>query len=99
MRLHLLGTGTPTLDPLRPASSAFLVDVAGVTLLFDAGRGATMQLLKLGRSPVEIDHLFITHHHYDHICDLGELLLAAWHNGRTALSSALPSLITVTASA
>jgi ribonuclease Z len=24
----------------------------------------------------------ITHHHYDHICDLGEFLLSAWHNGR-----------------
>ncbi|MCB0005423.1 MAG: MBL fold metallo-hydrolase [Anaerolineales bacterium] len=84
MQLHLLGTGTPILDPERPASSAFLVDVAGATLLFDAGRGVTMQLLKLGRSPVAIDYLFITHHHYDHICDLGELLMAAWHNGRTA---------------
>ena len=29
-----------------------------------------------------IDYLFITHHHYDHICDLGEVLMSAWHNGR-----------------
>jgi ribonuclease Z len=41
-----------------------------------------MQLLKQDTDPASIDDIFITHHHYDHICDLGELLLTAWHNGR-----------------
>ena len=83
MKLHLLGTGTPTLDPLRPATSSFLVEAGKDKLLFDAGRGTTMRLLELGTSPVDLDAIFITHLHYDHICDLGELLMAAWHNGRT----------------
>jgi ribonuclease Z len=60
-----------------------LVELEEDTLLFDTGRGTTMQLLKQGVSPVDIDAIFITHHHYDHICDLGELLMAAWHNGRS----------------
>ena len=41
-----------------------------------------MQMLKQAIDPTSIDTIFITHHHYDHICDLGELLLSAWHNGR-----------------
>lgn len=83
MKLHLLGTGTPVLDATRPASTALLVELAAANLLFDAGRGVTMQLLKQGKNPVELDAIFITHHHYDHICDLGELLMAIWHNGRS----------------
>lgn len=83
MKLHLLGTGTPILDAARPASTALLVELDSANLLFDAGRGVTMQLLKQGKSPLELDAIFITHHHYDHICDLGEVLLAIWHNGRS----------------
>lgn len=83
MQLHLLGTGTPILDERRPASSAFLVEIGTTKLLFDTGRGTTMQLLRQGISPTALDAIFITHHHYDHICDLGEVLMAAWHNGRT----------------
>lgn len=83
MKLHLLGTGTPILDEYRPATSAFLVEVGAEILLFDAGRGTTMHLLKQGFTPVDLAAIFLTHHHYDHICDLGEILMAAWHNGRT----------------
>lgn len=42
-----------------------------------------MRLLEHNLSPVDLDAIFITHHHYDHICDLGEVMLTAWHNGRT----------------
>ncbi len=82
MKLILLGTGTPILDPSRPATSAFLVRAGKQNLLFDTGRGVSMQLLKLGLSPVLIDYIFISHHHYDHIADLGEVIMTAWHNGR-----------------
>ncbi len=41
-----------------------------------------MRLLEHGLSPTDLDAIFITHHHYDHICDLGEVMLTAWHNGR-----------------
>jgi ribonuclease Z len=83
LKIHILGTGTSILDATRPASTAFLVELESANLLFDAGRGVTMQLLKQGKSPVDLDAIFITHHHYDHICDLGDLLLGIWHNGRS----------------
>lgn len=81
MRLILLGTGTPVLDPTRQ-QAALVLQINGANLLFDAGRGVTSQLLQAGITPQTVDAVFITHHHYDHISNLGEFLLTAWHNGR-----------------
>jgi len=83
MQVILLGTGTPILDPARQ-HSALLVEIQGEKLLFDAGRGVTSQMAKMGIQPQQINAIFITHHHYDHIGNLGEFLLTAWHNGRQA---------------
>ncbi|MEM6431216.1 MAG: MBL fold metallo-hydrolase [Deinococcota bacterium] len=79
-----MGTGTPILDAQRPATTSLLIDHAGVNLLVDVGRGTTMRLLEHGLTPTDLDAIFVTHHHYDHICDLGEVMLTGWHNGRTA---------------
>jgi len=76
MRLILLGTGTPVLDPTRQ-QAALLIQLNGANLLFDTGRGVTSQLLQVGVAPQEIDAVFLTHHHYDHISNLGEFLLTA----------------------
>lgn len=81
MQIILLGTGTPVLDPARQ-QSALLVDINDEKLLFDAGRGVSSQMARVGVQPQHVDAVFITHHHYDHISDLGEFLLTAWHNGR-----------------
>ncbi len=82
MRITLLGTGGPRPDPARQGP-ATLVEVAGLRLLFDAGRGVATQLAKADVSLHEIDAVFLTHHHFDHIGGLGDLLMAAWNNGRT----------------
>jgi ribonuclease BN (tRNA processing enzyme) len=82
MKLVLLGSGTPILDEKRQATTAILIDIGTEKILFDAGRGVTAQLLKQEIHPSTIGTIFITHHHYDHICDLGELLMSSWHNGR-----------------
>lgn len=81
MRITLLGTGTPILDPNRQAS-ALLIEVEDDKLLFDAGRGVTTQLMKAGICAQDVNPIFITHHHSDHIGNLGEFLLTSWHNGR-----------------
>ena len=83
MRIILLGTGTPTLEPNRMGSS-LLIEIGKEKLLFDAGRCATTQLLKAGIRPQDVNPIFITHHHFDHIGNLGELLLTIWHNERTS---------------
>jgi ribonuclease Z len=83
MRITLLGTGTPVNDPQRQLSG-LLIEAGEDRLLFDTGRGVTGQLLKAGLLPQQVQPVFITHHHYDHIGNLGDFLLTAWHNGRTA---------------
>lgn len=82
MKLFLLGSGTPILDKQRAATTAILIDIGTEKILFDAGRGVTAQMLKHDIHPSTIGTIFITHHHYDHICDLGEFLMSSWHNGR-----------------
>jgi ribonuclease Z len=83
MRIVLLGTGTPILetDHQGPAT---LVQTGDANLLFDAGRRVSVQLHRTGLSPADLDALFITHHHADHITDLGDVLLRVWQGGREA---------------
>jgi ribonuclease BN (tRNA processing enzyme) len=80
MRIHLLGTGTPT-PSLRRMCSGYLVRVAGATIVFDHGFGAHHRLLELGVAPTEVTHAFISHHHYDHMGDLARLVLTRWDQG------------------
>ena len=82
MEITFLGTGTPTPDPGRQGS-ALLVEIAHESLLFDVGRGASLQLVRAGKAAGTLDALFITHHHFDHIGDLGALIVDAWNSGRT----------------
>ena len=81
MRLTLLGTGTPAPSATR-SSAANLIDIGGRRLLVDAGRGVTTQLVRAGSHPCDIDYVFITHHHFDHMSGLDDLLLTAWTYGR-----------------
>ena len=81
MRVVLLGTGGPRPDPKRMATTT-LVRVGQDNLLFDAGRGVTLQLTKAGVPLDAVDPVFITHHHFDHIGDLYDLMLNSWLSGR-----------------
>lgn len=83
MKLTLLGTGTPILEVDRQGP-AVLLQIGEENLLFDTGRGVNTQLLHVELTPANIDAIFITHHHWDHIGDLGDVLIAAWHGNRTA---------------
>lgn len=73
----LLGTGTP-----RPSidrfGSATLVHAGGKYFLFDVGRGATIRLQQAGLSPNQIEQVFLTHLHSDHISGLDDLWITGW---------------------
>ncbi len=81
MRVTMLGTGTPVPNAER-LGSAILVEVAGKRLLFDCGRGAVIRLTQAGVSPSEIDGLFLTHLHSDHVVGIPDLWLSGWFLGR-----------------
>jgi ribonuclease Z len=81
MRVTLLGTGTPFPSAER-FGPAILVEVAGKKLLFDCGRGAVIRLTQGGVSPKDIDGLFLTHLHSDHVVGIPDLWLTGWFLGR-----------------
>jgi ribonuclease Z len=81
MQVTLLGTGTPFPNVER-FGSAILVEVAGKRLLFDCGRGAVIRLTQAGVNPKDIDGLFVTHLHSDHVVGIPDLWLSGWFLGR-----------------
>ena len=80
-KIVLLGTGGPRPDPNRNATTT-LIRLGDENILFDAGRGVVLQLVKAGVPLDRVGPVFITHHHYDHIGDLYDVMLATWMHGR-----------------
>ena len=80
MQLWLLGTGTPT-PSLRRMCSGYVARIGDEYLVFDHGFGAHHRLLELGIPATKVSHLFISHHHYDHMGDYPRLLLTRWDQG------------------
>jgi ribonuclease Z len=78
--LTLIGTGTPA--PLvHRAGSSYLVELDGRKMLFDCGPGSVRRLLEKGEGLTDIDHLFLTHLHYDHCVDYAYFALTRWDQG------------------
>jgi ribonuclease Z len=86
LEITLTGTmgGPPIVNGL--AGSGTLVkygddsnDCSDVLLQFDSGRGTIGRLSELGISPRQLDAVFITHMHSDHIEDLAGILQYRWH--------------------
>ena len=77
IKVTLLGTGGPEFFPDR-LGIATLVQANGQYLLFDVGRGAAQNPYLSRINPKEIDKIFITHLHNDHIEGLPELWMTPW---------------------
>jgi ribonuclease BN (tRNA processing enzyme) len=83
-KLILLGTaGGPAVYTERSEPANLLI-VDGRAYLIDVGYGAVLKLVAAGVSPIDVDAVFITHHHLDHNGDLGSLLNYQWAGGRMA---------------
>lgn len=76
----VLGSGTPSLNPER-FGSAYLVQAGGLDLLIDAGRGVTVRLGQAGLTAGDVDAVFITHFHSDHVNGLADLFLTGYIEG------------------
>ena len=75
--LLVLGSGGPVPNPDR-FGTAHVVQSGGRNFLFDCGPATTYKLSKLSLSALDFDHLFISHHHFDHVADLPAFLLTRW---------------------
>jgi ribonuclease Z len=82
LKVTLLGTGAPQprIDRFGPS---ILVEAGKQKLVFDCGRGATQRIEQLKIPFAEIDALFLTHLHSDHIVGIPDLWLTGWLRGRT----------------
>lgn len=82
MRIVALGTGMPAASKGQ-AGASFLVQLGnGENFIFDIGTHAFSNLSKLQLSWPDVDKVFISHLHFDHIGDLGALLIAGVSHGR-----------------
>ena len=77
IKVTVLGTGSPrpSVDRNGPA---VLVDVGGKYLLFDTGRGVVQHLQQLDIRISDIQQIFLTHLHSDHISALDDIWLTGW---------------------
>jgi ribonuclease BN (tRNA processing enzyme) len=78
MKITILGSGT-AVPSLERNSSGALIQEGGTNTLIDFGYGTLKQLLHLGITYHDIDRIFFTHNHPDHMCDLIPFLFGARH--------------------
>src|SRR3954447_6886862 len=76
-KVTLLGTGSPEprMDRFGPG---ILVEAGEKKLLFDCGRGAAQRIEQLKIPFTQIDSLFLTHLHSDHVVGIPDLWLTGW---------------------
>jgi ribonuclease Z len=68
MRVTACGSWGPAPMRIAQGASCFLVELGnGESFIFDVGGGTVGNLFALGVHPAELDKLFITHFHLDHI--------------------------------
>jgi len=82
MQLTLLGTGCPKVNHKRFGPSN-LVSTKKTSILIDCGSGVTQRLQEVKFSSADINALFLTHLHSDHVVDLYQLIISSWHSYRT----------------
>jgi ribonuclease Z len=85
----LTGTGVPHPSPGR-AGAGVLVRHDDVGLQFDAGRATVMRLAEAGCGIHELDALFVTHTHSDHVVDLADVVMTRWVQSTLHPSGPLP---------
>jgi ribonuclease BN (tRNA processing enzyme) len=75
IEVTFLGTGAALPAPGQ-TNAAYLVRGDGLALLIDCGPCVLQQLARVGVSPGDVTHLFVTHRHGDHC--LGFPMFALW---------------------
>lgn len=75
-KLTILGSGTCNLISDKAAASV-LIEKNGMRLVYDFGRGVATRLAECGLKQNDVEYIFISHFHPDHVTDLYPYLHAA----------------------
>ncbi len=78
----MLGTGAALVDPDR-GHSGIVLTVEGRHYLLDIGHGTTRQLVRANIDPSTVNHVFISHLHFDHIEDAAYFVISTWMSNRS----------------
>ena len=88
----ILGTGTPVPDHTRAGAGVAIV-YEGQAYIFDVGGGVVQRAIEASSHlgipalfPTNIQHVFITHLHSDHMLDLVELVWTLWWRRTSQIS-------------
>jgi ribonuclease BN (tRNA processing enzyme) len=82
MQLVVLGSGTSVPHPQRAASAHWLETASGSVLL-DASAAAVHRMAQEGLNWVELDAIWISHFHLDHVGGLAPFLFGTKHSPQT----------------
>jgi ribonuclease Z len=77
IRVTLLGTGAPP-PVMNRFGPSILVEAGNQKFLFDAGRGALQRLAQMRIRWQDVDGVFLTHLHSDHVVGFPDLWLTGW---------------------
>ena len=81
LSVTLLGTGSPLPAPDRAGPATLISAGDGAEAehyLVDAGRGVLMRLAACGLGAPNLNAVFVTHLHSDHITDLNDVITTRW---------------------
>ena len=80
IEVTLLGTGSPppVMNRFGPST---LIEAGQHRFLFDAGRGVLQRLAQAGIKWQDVDGIFLTHLHSDHVVGFPDLWLTGWLTG------------------
>ncbi|MGP6172992.1 MBL fold metallo-hydrolase [Corynebacterium sp. A21] len=77
LRVTLLGTGSPIPSTERFGFSV-LIQAGEKNYVIDAGRGAIIRLIQAGVEAGQVDGLFLTHFHSDHVISIDDLWMTGY---------------------
>ena len=77
LHVGLCGTGSPMVDA-RHGGPCTVVIAGRRMFIFDAGPGSAAVLSRMRLNPGQIEAVFLTHFHSDHIGGLADLVLQRW---------------------
>jgi ribonuclease BN (tRNA processing enzyme) len=80
IQITVLGSGT-CVPSLKRNASSVLLEIDETKILIDSGPGTTRQLLEAGVYLNQLNHIFYSHFHPDHISELISILFALKYSG------------------